>query len=67
MEVLQVNFGDFKVKTNQYPEAIQYPNGKILYKKGIGEYPYNCPQKDKYPDAMIYEGNGSWSSLLITA
>jgi len=56
----------FKINVKQYPDAIQYPNGTILYKKGVGLYPYNCKIKDQYPQAMIYENkNGGWSAILI--
>lgn len=65
MEVLKVNFGDFKLNVSEYPDAIQYPDGRILYKKGIGLYPYSCINKDKYPNAMIYEDSGAWTCMLI--
>lgn len=27
-----------------------------LLEVGRGKYPYNCPAKDKFPDAMIFDG-----------
>ena len=64
MKILQVKlFHDHKVKRD-YPDAIQYPDGKILYKEGIGKFPYDCIAKDKYPKAMIYSGGHAWSYLV---
>ena len=31
---------------------------------GRGKYPYECTEKDKHPDAMIYYGDAIWASEL---
>lgn len=46
------------------PIKVKRPFGdciEVFYPIGRGAYPYDCPSKDKHPDAMIYESeNGGW-------
>ena len=66
MKVLQINFGQHEIDWgDDYPDAIQYPDGWILYKDGIGKYPYDCIMKDKHPEAMIYTNGYVWSAVII--
>jgi hypothetical protein len=47
---------------SEYPQGILYL-GKPLRAIGCGQYPYDCDAKRKYPDAMIYQGDGCWHLL----
>jgi hypothetical protein len=44
------------------PAQFTTPWGQTLVAVGLGKYPYDCPLKDKYPNAMIYGGPGCWST-----
>jgi hypothetical protein len=46
------------LKDGDYPEIAVY--GNVLKPVGRGKYPYDCLAKDKWPDAMIYRGDGCW-------
>ena len=67
MEILKVNYFTTKIKADHFPDAIQYPDGKILYKKGINKFPYECPAKNEYKnkEVMIYENNHAWNYLVL--
>lgn len=51
-----------KFITGEYPNTIEVCQ-KVLTMAGEGKYPYNCPDQDKYPNAMIYYGDGCWDAL----
>lgn len=43
------------------PKIVLYPYGwRVYISSGKGNFPYKCSAQDKHPDAMIYEGDGSW-------
>ncbi|CAG9169921.1 hypothetical protein [Cupriavidus pinatubonensis] len=41
--------------------------GKDMVAMGRGRYPYDCEASRKRPDAMIYNGDGSWTDQYSTA
>lgn len=41
--------------------------GKDMVAMGRGRYPYDCEARRKNPDAMIYNGEGSWTDEYSTA
>ncbi len=70
--IVDVTWGCFSVgksshvlKCSEYPGAIRFPDGKVLYAVGIGKYPYECIAKDKHPDAMIYEDESCWDKVIL--
>ena len=46
-----------------YPETLTFC-GHTLKQIGIGAYPYDCISKNKYPNAMIYDGFG-WDAAIL--
>lgn len=41
--------------------------GKDMVAMGRGRYPYDCEARRKHPNAMIYNGDGSWTDQYSTA
>lgn len=53
---------EIEIIDGEYPDTIT-KYGKTLKAVGLGKYPYDCIAKDKFPNAMIYIGDGCWDVL----
>lgn len=58
--MLQFNVAKKPTQFNPLPAIITIL-GKQLKPTVRGDYPYDCADKDKYPSAMIYKGDGCWT------
>ncbi len=72
-ETIVVEFEDGETgianRSELWPQTIEWQDqytGELVeyHNAGAGNYPYDCKDKDKYPDAIIYrensDGTGSW-------
>lgn len=60
-EPIEMNTQPTTTTTQIYPKAI-VTLGMRLVAIGIGKFPYECRNKDKHPNAMIYQGESCWCS-----